>query len=88
MSLFKGRGNSLSFAEFDNYTRLINDDIVIKALINTLVFSAILIPAVLILSVLLANAISNIKSSAFSLALHHQLHTRFSLNSFFLQADF
>jgi len=62
LSLQSGRGSHLSFAGFDNYTRLLSDDVVKKALLNTVGFSVILTPVVLVISYLLANCINNVRS--------------------------
>ena len=63
LSLQSGRANNLEFSGFDNYFRLFDDAIVAKALTNTIGFSVILTPLVLIISFLLANCINKVRSN-------------------------
>jgi len=62
ISLFSGRGSNLVFTGLENYQRMIYDDTLIKALINNISFSIILIPIILFISVHLANCINNLQS--------------------------
>jgi len=62
LSLQSGRANNLEFSGLDNYRRLFDDAIITKALTNTIGFSVILTPMVLIISFLLANCINKVRS--------------------------
>lgn len=62
LSLMSGRASYLSFSGLDNYRRLLDDPVIVKALTNTLCFTLVLTPVVLIISLLLANCIHNVRS--------------------------
>ena len=62
LSLHSGRANNLSFSGFDNYSRMLDDPMLIGALKNTVSFSLILTPVVLAISFFLANCINNVRS--------------------------
>ena len=92
LSLFDGRGNNLQFAGFANYQRLISDKTVLIALFNTTIFTLILAPAVLFISILLANTINRIPSqkmkSIFSVILFFPSITSTVAYSFFFKRFF
>ncbi|NLE06253.1 MAG: sugar ABC transporter permease [Crenarchaeota archaeon] len=62
LSLQSGRANNLSFSGLNNYLRLFDDAVIAKALTNTIGFCLFLTPAVLLVSILLANCINEVRS--------------------------
>ena len=57
LSLYTGRGDMLTFSGFDNYARLTTDSAFLNALFNTLSFSLIQTPLMLLLSFIVALAL-------------------------------
>jgi len=60
LSLYAGRGEMLSFAGFDNYFRLATDSVFLCAMVNTLTFSLIQTPLMILLSMIVALALVKI----------------------------
>ena len=62
MSLFGGKGQDLSFVGLDNYIALVDDANFKTAFINSIEFSIIISPIVLVLSIALAIGLNSIKN--------------------------
>ena len=62
LSFQTGRGNNLEFGGFSNYINLINDVIVRRTLVNSLIFTVIIVPSIILLSIYLAYKINKLKS--------------------------
>ena len=62
LSLYSGRSSELNFNGLENFSRLLNDEIVRHAFFNTIFFTIILTPLILFLSIILAYCINSIKS--------------------------
>lgn len=59
LSFQKSVGGEYFFTGFDNYTRLLGDDIFLKALQNTFLILIIQVPIMIFLALVLANALNN-----------------------------
>ena len=64
LSLFGGRGRKIEYVGLGNYTKLMSDDMFLSSLVNSLIFTAIIVPCILLLGCLLAYCLWNLKSSA------------------------
>ncbi len=62
MSLFGGKGQDLAFVGLDNYIALVDDANFKTAFINSIEFSIIISPIVLVLSIALAIGLNSIKN--------------------------
>ena len=62
LSFQSGRGNQLTFSGISNYSRIFLDDTFFTALYNTLLFSLIISPCVLLISIIIAYSIYKIRS--------------------------
>lgn len=62
MSFQGGRGADTSYVGLENFKRLFTDEYIRKALINNVFIAIVIVPIVLALSVILANAINKVKS--------------------------
>lgn len=62
LSLQGGRGSQLQFVGTENYQRLLSDQTIAKSFLNTILFAIVLVPIVVSLGVLLANAINKVDS--------------------------
>lgn len=67
LSLFSGRGMIMTYSGTDNIVRLIGDPTFHDALINTLSFSLIITPILILLSIIIALALTSISSKLSSL---------------------
>lgn len=63
MSFQGGRGAETSYVGLENFKKLFTDEYIRKALINNILVAIIIVPIVLALSVVLANAINKVKST-------------------------
>lgn len=62
VSLFFGRGNNLTFSGLKNYDLLLKDEVFIKSVINSLVFTSVIVPIIIIFSLYVSYKIFNLKS--------------------------
>lgn len=62
ISLFSGRGNNLKFSALKNYNTLFNDEVFIKTIINSLTFTAVIVPIILLFSLYVSYKIFKLKS--------------------------
>lgn len=62
MSLYYGRGNNLKFSFFKNYSLLFNDDVFNKVILNSLTFTIIIVPIIILFSLYVSYILLNIKS--------------------------
>lgn len=67
LSFFSGRGMMMTYSDTDNIMRLIGDPVFHDALINTLSFSLIITPIMILLSMIIALALTNISNKHSSL---------------------
>ncbi|OJG00059.1 carbohydrate ABC transporter permease [Pararhizobium antarcticum] len=58
LSFYSGKGMMLKFAGFGNITRLANDPVFLKALINTTTFFVIQVPIMIVLALILASLLN------------------------------
>lgn len=75
MSFQGGRGADTSYIGLDNFKKLFTDEYIRKALINNIFVAIVIVPIVLALSIILANAINKVNS--------HKLKGIFSCILFF-----
>lgn len=75
MSFQGGRGADTSYIGLDNFKKLFTDEYIRKALINNILVAIVIVPIVLALSIILANAINKVNS--------HKLKGIFSCILFF-----
>ena len=62
VSLFSGRGDNLKFSGLKNYNALFQDEVFIKTIINSLTFTAIIVPIIVLFSLYVSYKIFNLKS--------------------------
>lgn len=65
LSLFTGRGNNLKFGGISNYIKLIDDHAFKSAFGNSLIFTLLLVPSIIIISYLVALLLNNIENNKF-----------------------
>ncbi len=63
LSLYSGRGNNLELDGFSNYWGIIQDETFIITIENSIIFTIIIVPIIIALSIFLALRIYNVKSS-------------------------
>lgn len=62
LSLYNGRGNELQFGGFSNYWQILHDETFITTIWNSFLFTIIIVPIIVALSIFLALRIYNVKS--------------------------